>query len=74
MAQHNHAYAQQSIVFVPCVTTTFGYLEDDFVRVLDILAVRQAENIIAFHRPEADFKVIQGQCFAGFKGQVGAAC
>ena len=74
MTKHDHAYALQRIAFVPCVTTTYGYLDDDFVRVLYILAVRQAENIIAFHRPEADFKIIQGQCFAGFKGQVGAAC
>ena len=42
--------------------TSARWLEDDFVRVLCILAVRQAENIIAFHRPEADFKIIQGQC------------
>ena len=49
-------------------------LDDDFVRLLYILAMRQAENIIAFHQPEVDFKVILGQCFAGFKGQVGAAC
>ena len=54
--------------------TTYGYLDDEFVRLLYILAMRQAENIIAFHRPEVDFKVILGQCFAGFKGQVGAAC
>ena len=26
------------------------------------------------HLPEVDFKVILRQCFAGFKGQVGAAC
>ena len=74
MAKHDHVNALQSITFVPCVTTTYGYLEDDFVRLLYILAVRQAENIITFHWPEVDFKIIQGQCFAGFKGQVGAAC
>ena len=39
-------------------------MEGDFVRVLYILAVRQAENIIAFHGSEADFKIIQGHCFA----------
>ena len=74
MRKHDRAYNQQNIAFVPCVVTTYGYLDDDFVRLLYILAMRQAENIIAFHRPEVDFKVILGQCFAGFKGQVGAAC
>ena len=60
----------------PSVTTTYGYLDDDFVRVLHILAVRQAENMIAFHRPEADFKIIHWAktVFADLKGQIGAEC
>ena len=47
MRKHDRAYNQQNIAFVPCVVTTCGYLDDDFVRLLYILAMRQAENIIA---------------------------
>jgi len=48
--KHKRAYSVQNIAFIPCVVTTHGFLEDYFVRLLYILAVRQAENVIAFHR------------------------
>ncbi len=41
-----------------CVVTTYRYLDDDFISLLYILAMRQAENIIVFHRPEVDFRII----------------
>ena len=49
-------------------------MQDDFVHLLYIMARRQTECIIAYHRPEADFDSVLGQCFSGLKGRMGAAC
>jgi hypothetical protein len=74
MEKHGRPYEIQKLAFVPCVLTTYGAMQDDFVRLLYIMARRQAESIIAYHRPEADFDCVLGQCFSGFKGRFGAAC
>ena len=50
------------------------YVEADFVRLMLVLAARQAEVIIAHHLPDADFVKQRGVCFANIKAQVGAAC
>ena len=75
MAKHAHAYlSQQGMPFVACVVETYGRVEADFVRLMLILAARQAEVIITHHRPDADFVNQRGVCFANIKAQVGAAC
>jgi hypothetical protein len=74
-AKHAHAYhIQQGMQFVPLVVNTYGRAEADFVRLMLVLAARQAEVIIAHHRPDADFVQQRGVCFANIKAQVGAAC
>lgn len=73
MAKHNRAYERQGICFVPCVVTTYGAMGAEFVRLLYILARRQAEVIITHHRPDADFNHLLGVCFSSNKAQVGVA-
>jgi hypothetical protein len=73
MAKHNSAYERQAISFIPCVLSTYGALGDEFVRLLYILARRQAEVIIAHHRPDDDYVKMLGLCFASIKSKVGAA-
>ena len=52
-AKHAHAYHnQQGMQFVPLVVNTYGRAEADFVRLMLVLAARQAEVIIAHHRPD----------------------
>ena len=60
--------------FVPLVVSTYGRADADFVRLMLILAARQAEVIITNHRPDADFVKQRGVCFANIKAQVGVAC
>ena len=74
MQKHGRPYEQQRLAFVPCIMSTYGAMQDDFVRLLYIMARRQAETIVAYHRPEADFDCVLGQCFSGLKGRIGAAC
>ena len=74
-AKHAHAYhIQQGMQFVPLVVDTYGRAQADFVRLMFVLAARQAEVIITHHRPDADFVQQRGVCFANIKAQVGAAC
>ena len=73
MEKHNRAYESQGICFIPCVVTTYGAMGAEFVRLLYILARRQAEVIITHHRPDVDFKHMLGVCFSSNKAQVGVA-
>ena len=73
MEKHNRAYERQALSFIPCVLSTYGALGDEFVRLLYILARRQAEIIINHHRPDDDYVQILGLCFAANKSKVGAA-
>ena len=73
MDKHNHAYERQGMSFIPCVATTYGALGEDFVRVLYVLAKRQAEIIIKYHRPDSNFDQMTGVCFSAIKAKVGAA-
>lgn len=73
MDKHNNAYSLKGYSFVPCVATTYGAVQADFLRLLYILARRQAEVIITYHRPDADFDHMLGLCFAANRAKVGAA-
>lgn len=53
--------------------STYGALGDEFVRLLYILARRQAEIILIHHRPDEAYIKILGTCFAAIKSKVGAA-
>lgn len=55
MHEHGSFYAQQGFLFVPSIPTTFGRLDITFLRFLFILAYCQAPNVLAVHRPCADF-------------------
>ena len=43
------------------------------MRVLYVLAKRQAEIIIKYHRPDSNFDQMTGVCFSAIKAKVGAA-
>ena len=73
MDKHNGAYFGLGFTFVACAVTTFGVLHQEFLRLLYILARRQAEVIVSYHRPDADFADMLGMCFAANRAKVGAA-
>ena len=45
----------------------------EFVRLLYVLARRQAEVIVTHHRPDSDYRHILAMCFSANRAQVGAA-
>ena len=54
--------------FVPLVVDTYGRAQADFVRLMFVLAARQAEVIITHHRPDADFVQQRGVCLCEHQG------
>ena len=73
MAKHSGAYSRAELTFVPCVTSTFGRLQADFIRLLVLYARERAELVHTYHRPDANLKVLSGVFFSEAKAVVGAA-
>jgi hypothetical protein len=72
---HEAAYRGMNIVFAPAVASTYGHLHHEFVRLLFLMASRQAKNILTFDSPDAvlSFKQLRGMCFNRFKSAVSFA-
>ena len=45
----------------------------EFVRLIYVLARRQAEVIVTHHRPDSDYRHILAMCFSANRAKVGAA-
>ena len=73
IAKHDQAYSRQALCFVPCIVTTYGAMGAEFVRLLYVLARRQAEVIVTHHRPDSDYRHILAMCFSANRAKVGAA-
>jgi hypothetical protein len=73
MNAHRDLYALRSVDFFPCVASTYGALEADFLRFLYILASRRAHYIKASFRPDADLQHLLATYFAINKAKIGVA-
>jgi hypothetical protein len=49
--KHGRQYAVLGFAFAPCVTTTYGRIDANFLRLLSILATKQAELVHVHQRP-----------------------
>jgi hypothetical protein len=72
---HEQPYRGLGYVFVPAASTTYGHLHHEFVRLLFLMASRQAKHILTFDSPDSflSFKQIRGMCFSRMKSAVSFA-
>lgn len=73
VAKHRIPYQRQDLSFIPCVASTYGVIGADFLRLLYVMARKQAEVIVTHHRPDTSYRQIVGYCFTNNRVKLGAA-
>lgn len=71
--RHGRAYATIGYAFAPCVMTTYGRMEANFLRLLYILAKKRAQLVHVHHRPLVSVDNLFGRFFAQSRARIGAA-
>lgn len=71
--RHGRPYAIIGFAFAPCVMSTYGQMEPNFLRLLYILARKRANLVHVHHRPFCNIDSLFGRFFAQSRARIGAA-
>lgn len=71
--KHGRNYAVLGYAFAPCVMTTYGQMHGHLLRLLYILAKKQAEVVHVHKRPSTNIDYLFGLYFAQSRARIGAA-
>ena len=71
--KHGREYAVLGFAFAPCVMTTYGRMDAHLLRLLSILATKQAELVHVHQRPFTPVEQLYGTFFASSRARIGAA-
>jgi hypothetical protein len=70
---HGRQYAVMGFAFAPCAITTYGHMHGHLLRLLYILAKKQAQLVHAHHRPFTHTDILFGRLFAQSRARIAAA-
>ena len=71
--KHGRNYAVLGYAFAPCVMTTYGQIHGHLLRLLYVLAKKQAETVHVHKRPFTNIEYLFGLFFAQSRARIGAA-
>jgi hypothetical protein len=71
--KHGRQYSLMELAFAPCVMTTYGQMDGHLLRLLYILATKQAEDVHVHHRPSTPIQHLFGLIFAQSRARISAA-
>lgn len=71
--KHGNNYAVIGYAFAPCAMTTYGQIHGHLLRLLYILAKKQAEAVHVHQRPSTPVEYLFGLFFAQSRARLGAA-
>ena len=71
--KHGRNYAVIGYAFAPCVMTTYGQIHGHLLRLLYVLAKKQAEAVHVHKRPLTNIDYLFGLFFAQSRARIGAA-